>query len=379
MSTVPDYQPPIRWWGALGRLGGCVAISILATIELAFYQAERHPLWFWVGAVTGVASYGVLRWRRTHPLVVAVGVNLLSIFSPIASGPAVLATVSVATRRRSRELVLAAAVSFLSGTAFYWIQPRDADDPVWFDMLFNALLTAAMIGWGMFIGSRRELVWTLRHRAETAEAEQGLRVAQARATERRRIAREMHDVLAHRISQIAVQAGAMEFREDLSADELRHGIGLVRQKSHEALTDLRTVLGVLRDDHGELAPQPTYADLDRLIEEARTAGMSVDVVDRVAPDLPDPTGRTLYRLVQEGLTNARKHAPGSRVTVSLTGSPEDGVQLEIRNPLGFHSGTPGAGLGLIGLTERATLAGGSLDHGRHGDLFILRAWIPWAS
>jgi signal transduction histidine kinase len=235
----------------------------------------------------------------------------------------------------------------------------------------------------MYVGSRRELIWTLRSRAERAEAEQELRVGQARSTERARIAREMHDVLAHRISQISMHAGALAFRDDLSAEEMRAGVGLIRERSHEALTDLRDVLGVLRDDTGETrsAPQPTYADLACLVAEARDSGMRVELEDLVeGGEPPVGAGRTVYRIVQEGMTNARKHAPGALVTVRVGGCPDDGIEVLMRNRIGFGpTHTPGAGLGLVGLTERAELRGGRLEARRLGSEFVLRGWIPWGS
>ncbi|MDX6373813.1 MAG: hypothetical protein QOD98_2801, partial [Nocardioidaceae bacterium] len=197
------------------------------------------------------------------------------------------------------------------------------------------------------------------------------------------IAREMHDVLAHRISQVSMHAGALAFREDLTPEQVHASATVIRDKAHEALTDLRGVLGVLRGADGEpaLAPQPTYADLDELIAEARTGGVNIEVQDRVsAPtEVPEAAGRTLYRIVQEGITNARKHAPGTLLTLELSGSPEDGLDVVMRNPLGFGSATPGAGLGLVGLTERAELRGGRLDARREGARFVLHGWIPWAA
>ena len=155
---------------------------------------------------------------------------------------------------------------------------------------------------------------------------------------------------------------------------------MIRDKAHEALTDLRGVLGVLRGADGEpaLAPQPTYADLGQLVAEARESGLNVAFYDRVsdADEVPDAAGRTLYRIVQEGITNARKHAPGSLLTVELAGSPEDGLDVVMRNPFGFGSATPGSGLGLVGLTERAELRGGRLDVRREGATFVLHGVDP---
>jgi signal transduction histidine kinase len=195
----------------------------------------------------------------------------------------------------------------------------------------------------------------------------------------------MHDVLAHRISQISMHAGALGFRSDLDADQLRANATVIRDLAHDALTDLRGVLGVLRDaETGELAnaPQPTWADLPSLVQQAREAGLHVELSDRL-PDsepVPDVVGRTLYRIVQEGITNAGKHAPGAVLRIEVDGSPADGVDIVLRNPLGFGpTRTPGAGLGLIGLAERAELRGGRLEGRPDGRQFVLRGWIPWAA
>ena len=214
-------------------------------------------------------------------------------------------------------------------------------------------------------------MWTLRHRAERAEAEQELRAAQSRSNERERIAREMHDVLAHRISQISMHAGALAFRDDLTADEMRESAGVIQAKAHEALTDLRGVLGVLRDEAGELtnAPQPTYADLPALVDEARESGMAVTLDDRLArrragarrgrpDDLPDrPGGRDQRAQARAGLD------ADDRAQRLARGRHRRGAA----QPAGLRQHAPPApGLGLVGLTERAELRGGRLEHGRDG-------------
>jgi signal transduction histidine kinase len=357
-----------------------LAISAIGWLPVVDDQAD----WLVVVDVSlAVLAYVLVFFRRRWPVTIGVVVNLFAAVSGSASGPAVLAVASVATRRRWKEMSLVGSVAFASSMFFATTQPGQSDDPWWLNLSITVIVTAAILGWGLYLGSRRELMWTLRHRAEQAEAEQELRVAQARANERARIAREMHDVLAHRISQVSMHAGALAFREDLTPDEVRGSAAVIRDKAHEALTDLRGVLGVLRSADGEpaLAPQPTYADLGELVEEARLGGLHIDLRDHVsaATEVPDAVGRTVYRIVQEGITNARKHAPGTLLTVELSGSPEDGLDVVMKNPLGFGSATPGAGLGLVGLTERAELRGGRLQAYRNGAHFVLHGWIPWAA
>jgi signal transduction histidine kinase len=358
-----------------------MCLSAVGWLPLVDHQSEQ--VWALDVALGLVAYVLVFGFHRRWPVQVAVIVSLLAAGSAIAAGPAVLAAVSVATRRRWREIALVGSVGFAGAQLLVTWQPGNSADPFWLILSINVVATAAMLAWGMYIGSRRELLWTLKNRAERAETEQELRVAQARTTERARIAREMHDVLAHRISQISMHAGALAFREDLSTQEMREGAGVIRDKAHEALTDLRGVLGVLRDSDGELAlaPQPTYDDLVRLVEEARGTGLNVSFLDEVSgpAEVPEAAGRTLYRIVQEGITNARKHAPRSLLSIELTGSPEAGLDVMMRNPLGFGSTTPGAGLGLVGLSERAELRGGRIEHRREGATFVLHGWIPWAA
>jgi signal transduction histidine kinase len=377
---APDqYQPRLGTWNHLWRVAVMVVVSVATFGSAVQGEADVSGLWVAGDVVVGLVAYVVVFYRRRWPFPVAVGLALVSAVSGMSAGPGVLAAVSLATRRRVWEIAVVGSVATVCGALFTKLT---SDDAGWVDLAVNAIFAAGALGWGMYIGSRRELIWTLRHRAESAEAEQALRVAQARDLERHAIAREMHDVLAHRISQISMHAGALAFREDLTADQMRAGISSIRDKAHEALTDLRAVLGVLREtDHGRLTPQPTYADLATLVEDARGSGLAVHLTDDVHDGPPPPAvGRTAYRIVQEGITNVRKHAPGARLAIGLAGAPGDGLTIELSNPLGFgRPDTPGAGLGLIGLTERAQLSGGRLEHHREDGRFVLRAWIPWAT
>jgi signal transduction histidine kinase len=197
----------------------------------------------------------------------------------------------------------------------------------------------------------------------------------------------MHDVLAHRISLLSLHAGALEFRPDASPEEVTRAAAVIRASAHQALEELRTVLGVLRTDaDGEAPapPQPTLAALPDLLEEARAAGMVVHADVQVGDSgaVPEVVGRNALRIVQEALTNARKHAGAAPVDLRVTGAPGEGLTIDVRNPAPVLANgateIPGSGTGLVGLAERAALSGGRLEHGRDGNGdFRLRAWLPW--
>jgi signal transduction histidine kinase len=152
---------------------------------------------------------------------------------------------------------------------------------------------------------------------------------------REEIAREMHGVLGHRLSLLSVHAGALAYRPDASTEEVSGAAEIIRSSAHQALQDLREVIGVLRAPVGEL-PQPTFADLPQLVEGSRKAGFPVDLTLDAPGPLPDRVGRTAYRIVQEDLTNAMKHAPGQQVTISVTGAPGNGLHVELRNAAPHH-------------------------------------------
>jgi len=338
--------------------------------------------------VAGSLACLALWVRRRWPVALALSLAVISTFSDMATGAVLIALFTVAVHRRWPIVAGVSAAYAVSLSIYYALRP----DPVLEYLVVlpsGVVLGAAVVAAGMFVRARRQLVQSLHERAERAESEQQMRVEQARQLERTRIAREMHDVLAHRISLLSLHAGALEFRPDAPAAELAKAAGVIRDSAHQALEDLREVIGVLRqgpDNDPTGRPQPTLADLPALIEESRRAGVVVESEYRVA-DLalvPTAVGRTAYRIVQEGLTNARKHAPGAAVDVTVDGSPGTGLSIEVRNrpPVGRMqtSAIPGGGTGLVGLRERTSLAGGRLEHGcaQDGD-FRLRAWLPWPS
>jgi signal transduction histidine kinase len=341
----------------------------------------------WIDVALGVASVVAMQFRRRHPLAVTVLTAAATAVSASAIGAWVVCQISLSARRRWREILPTAGLAVATGQILYAVQP-DQTLPWYANLIFTALTTGVVVAVGMYVGARRDLVDSLRDRAERAEREQALRLATARASERTRIAREMHDALAHRMSLVALHAGALAYRDDLSPAETREAAGVIQANSQRALADLREILGLLRDTGGGTdttghRPQPSLADLDSLLDDERAAGGHITVhSDLEDPhSLPASIGRSAYRIVQEGLTNARKHAPHAAVTVELTGGPGTGLDLLVQNPLrlgGGPSSRDGAGFGLTGLAERAAASHGRFEHGvtPDGD-FVLRAWLPW--
>ncbi|MEY2512731.1 MAG: hypothetical protein QOJ89_89 [bacterium] len=334
--------------------------------------------------VAGVLGCAAIWLRRRWPVGVAIVTVILGGLSPAAGGASLIGLFSVAVHRRSAIAIAIAALAIALLPVYFSLYPDDI--PFWVNIALAAGIQAAVVGWGMFIRSQRELMLSLRERTRQAEAERDLRVGQARAQERTRIAREMHDVLAHRLSLLSLHAGALEIHPEAPPDEIARAAGVVRASAHQALEDLRQVIDVLRaEPAGSEAqrPQPTLCDVAALVEETRAAGTAVELEQRVDADsVPAATGRNVYRIVQEGLTNARKHSPLAAVVATVDGAQGDGLTVEIltRRPLAQlgHADIPGAGAGLIGLAERVGLAGGRLEHGRTatGD-HRLWAWLPW--
>ncbi|WP_406157643.1 histidine kinase [Streptomyces sp. NBC_01005] len=357
-----------------------VGMVTVATIEADPTTPEGVLL---ADIVVGALACCALWVRRRWPFGVAVGLVLVSAIEPVAAGAMLVALFGVAVHRPFRPVAAVGALALVLTPVQPYLRPDPGTSFVEATVI-GALLPLLVISWGMAVRSRRQLVVTLRERAQRAEAEAGLRAEQAQRLAREAIAREMHDVLAHRLTLLSVHAGALEFRPDAPKAEVARAAGVIRDSAHEALQDLREIIGVLRspgESDGD-RPQPTLATLDSLIDESRLAGMKVTLVNRVdePSTAPAATGRTVYRIAQEGLTNARKHAPGTEVTVTVTGAPGEGLTVEVRNPAPTEpfERVPGSGQGLIGLTERATLAGGSLDHGPEPDGgFRVRASLPW--
>lgn len=360
-----------------------VGVGCLVFSETAYNHSDVTVV---LDIVLGIVMCVALWFRRSRPLEVTILALVASTVSALAAGPGLIAYFNASMRVPGRKLAWLVAGACVATVLFPILYP--AGDPYVPALLVGLLINSVVLGWGLFVRVQRDLVRSLQDRAFEREAEHQLHVEQAREAERRRIAREMHDVLAHRVSLLSLHAGALEFRPDAPPEEIAQAAAVIRTTAHAALEELREVIGVLResDQRAVEPPQPTLAQIPALVEESRAAGMRVRLRLEGSNDeaLPVAVGRTAYRIVQEGLTNARKHAPGAAVDVAITdeGAEELVVTVATRAPVGVVAGSalPGAGTGLIGLTERVALAGGQLEHGpdASGD-FVLRAALPRAT
>ncbi len=369
-----------------------VAGVLIGLTEWGLATSNNPHQMLLLDAAVGIVGCALVPELLRRPVTAAVVLAVLAALSPAATPPATIGTMLVAQRRPLRTAMAVASVGVLAHAVQGLWRPMNGVSYAWW-LALDMAAHAALVAVGALIRAHAELLSSLRERAWRAETEQGRRVAEARALERSKIAREMHDVLAHRLSLLATYAGALEFRPDAPPEQLAQAAGVVRSGVHIALQELRDVIGVLRDgdlEEGDLVdgdldrPQPTLADIAGLVAESTAAGMTVRFDNELPSDAPAPSalGRTAYRIVQEALTNARKHAAGQQVSLRVGGHPGSRLNIDTRNPLPGDRYRPtavGSGMGLVGLTERVQLAGGVLDHQLHEGEFELHAWLPWPS
>lgn len=349
------------------------------------------PTWLLVvDGLLGLVAFALIRLRRRFPLGVYMTFVTASLVSNSISVVMTWAFLSLCSRRNLPRIGLALGYSAILGVLGSVFLPWQARTYEPFAPLgafgvavphLSSLLTMSVMALiGMYYGTRQDRAAGVQDRIDNADRDRELAVL----GERNRIAREMHDVLAHRISLVSMHAGALAFRPDLPPEKTREIAQIIQENAHASLTELRSVLSTLRD--GQLdavgapaAPQPTLADLPALIGQARSLGQRVNVNQGLEWDaVPAVTARHAYRMVQECLTNARKHAPNAVVEVAVAGSPATGISLRVANPLapGPRS-VPGAGLGLVGLRERVNMLGGRLWVGPRDGYFIVESWLPW--
>jgi signal transduction histidine kinase len=360
-------------------LATCGGIALLATRAGSVRGAGPGIP---IDITTGAISVAAIGFRRRWPVGVGLLTAVTQVFSLSSGAAALVAVCNVGIRRRTAAAIEIAVLHQATMIGYFYLWRPGY--PFWAFWAVSMSEQIAVLVFGMYLRARGQLIGSLHDRVAQAEATQQAMADQARLAERARIAGEMHDVLAHRVSLIALHAGALEIRPDQSPDSVRETAGLIRQTARQALTELRDVIGVL-ELGASRTPQPTLETIASLVGEYQRAGLNV-ALEMNVPDLddaPGPLGRDAYRIVREGLANVTKHARGTQATVSVSGQPGDGLRITIRNKLPLAQrgpALPGSGLGLVGLAERVAVAGGTLTHGPGpGGDFVLSAGLRWES
>jgi signal transduction histidine kinase len=331
---------------------------------------DHRPL---VGVVFAVAASAPLLVRRRWPFAALAALVALAFTSPADGAltlPLLALVYTVASTRSWQSAVAAAVIAF--GAHMIYSDTKDVIGP--------ALYCAAVAAVGLYVGSRRTVMEALQERAERLDRERDLLAARAVAEERVRIAQELHDVVAHNVSLIVVQAQALGATvPDERVTDATTGIA---DLGRQAMSEMHRTLKLLRANEGEAAtrgPQPGLGDLDELLERARAAGVRVRLAVEGQPrPLPQSVDLSAYRIVQEALTNVVKHAGRADTTVALRYRP-DGLELTITDsgdaPLNANAG---GGHGLVGMRERAAMFGGTLTAGPRDDHgFEVRGMLPY--
>ncbi|MFG2823808.1 sensor histidine kinase [Kitasatospora sp. NPDC048365] len=418
MSKTPegDRSSGLWWWQRRRSAVLDIGLALLAGLECAFgaYGVVHDRLHLGVPAGVVAAALGVLaglslvvrrRWPAVPVLAAMVFVpGLFGVVLLVVSLYTLAATWEWPSRRLRVVLLSALAMVETFGMALFVLsvpaEPASAEPlpPYWVFVLIAAVmavgLVVAPVATGLYVGARRRLIESLKDRAHGLETELDLlaerareRARRARLEERTRIAREMHDVVAHRVSLMVVHAAALERIIPKDPARAQESAKLVGDVGRQALDELREILGVLRMSEAAEQPGPaadpadTLAELPRLVDQSRAAGMAVTLTvrgDRL-PYAPEAE-RTAYRVVQEGLTNAHKHAGGAAVAVVLAYVP-NGVRVVVVNERAARGAVgvvlPSGGNGLVGMRERVLALGGSFVAGPDGDGgFRVEAVLP---
>ncbi|WP_158607563.1 sensor histidine kinase [Flexivirga caeni] len=350
-----------RWFAA--AVEACVVG--VAAVDAIPYRTSGASDWTWsLLAVAGLLvrkRWSTLSWAACLPGLLSTDV----VVAPL------VAVFSVADRARRSWVVVVVVLGTFAAQLVGFLNNGFASGEIarLQDIVYSAVFAAGPAAAGLLAQARRRISVQLQELMASHQREQELATTSVLAEERTRLAREMHDVVSHQVSLVALQAGAWQVTTTSERD--RQQASTIRVLAVRTLDELRAMVGVLRGSSElELEPQPRLADLQRLVVDSGTGAQLHWDTDRSRP-WPEAVERAAYRSVQEGLTNVRKHAPGAPVTVSVHGDL-DSLTVQIRNgppPDGtrHRRNIPGGGHGLVGLRERAELLHGSLHAGPTSD------------
>jgi signal transduction histidine kinase len=376
-----------------GTVDACLALAVAAAMVLTIGIAEepgagRSP--DVLAYLLGISVAALLLLRRRWPLgVLIASIGVLSVYFgldyPAFSAAVPLAAAAYSAAVAGKGLPAAAALGafvVIAGSVARLDEGDSLAEVLREGLITDAALLAAVLLLGEAVRNRRAWAEEVRARLRRAQQDRDREADRRVQEERLRIAREMHDVLAHTIAAINVQAGVAGDMIDDAPDKARASLQDIRHQSRDAIAELKATVGVLREGGtaAPRAPAPGLAELDGLVETAAGAGLHVEVsVAGAARPLPGTVDLAAYRIVQESLTNVVRHAQASAATVSVHYDP-DAVMVEVKdNGSGEANGAGGEhdGHGLIGMRERAAAVGGTLRVGTApGGGYLVRATLP---
>ncbi|SJM59224.1 Putative two-component system sensor kinase [Gulosibacter sp. 10] len=346
--------------------------------------------WMSVGSLAAALALAVLViWRRDRPLLVTLAGAAAGALLQVGPVAAMIGLASLIARRRGGQVVVgavaAAAAVLVSTITDAYFSARSESIIQQFVVSeagpaerAEVPVAVAVIIVLLSLGVPTAIGILQRVRGSEAAARQSrdvLDVELARSREREEIAREIHDVLGSRLSLLSIKAGAIEVREE-EYPKIAGEIADIRWIASQSLDDLRSLLGVVK---GESRPV-SLTELRRIVEESVVEGQPVglSIYLNEAEQAPDRLARAVVRVVQEAITNARKHAPGQFLTLSVSGGPGEGIEILAVNPLPERAAdAPGTGRGLEGMRERTRMVGGELQAGAVGETFRIAARLPW--
>jgi signal transduction histidine kinase len=359
------------------RLDVAVVVALLAWALTEALLAEG-PGARWLRAVVACAVVLPLLARRRAPIaamcliggvLIARGLTAEVPESGATPFPSLLvATFSVGLHVAPLRRAVAAGLVPIAAMTVTLLAGAWSGDPQPGDLVFLLFFVAATWALGRMV----------RLRAAQADAAALLGAQAAVVGERERIARELHDIVAHSISIVSVQAAAADAYLERDPAQAREHLDAVRHTARDALGEMRRLCGVLRENSAELLPQPTLGRVGELVEEARSAGVELELVtEGERANVPPGLDLAAFRILQEALTNVRKHAGSVRAAVRIA-YRGGGIDLEVRNAPGRGIGQPGGGHGIAGMCERARLYGGQVHAGVEPDgSFAVRARLPF--
>lgn len=373
-----------------------VLVFTLGMLSVAIGISSSDALGGTVAALTGLGMPAALAWRRTRPVASAVAVYAMALAHVLAgvvlTGSDLvifiaLYSVTVHGPVWARRTALFSGIfgCLIVGGWVFFARGEVTTSALVGALSVAGLLSAFVLGtWAIGLMRRARVVQieTLAERAARLEVERDQQAQIATAAERARIAREMHDIVAHSLSVIIAQADGGRYAAATSPEAAGHALTTISETGRDALADMRRILGVLRSDgqgDAALTPQPAQTDLDTLVAQVRNTGLAVSLVRMgTARALPPGAGLTIYRIAQESLTNILKHAgPGAGATVLLQWTPVSLVLQIDDDGRGAAAPSDGAGQGLLGMRERAAMLGGTLSTGpRPGGGYRVSAEIP---